>query len=386
MTATAKLDSEPFGDVRRPLPRASHAPGRIYSSPEIYALEKERIWMRDWLCVGRADELPEPGDYMTSRIAGEPIVLARDRAGELAAFANVCAHRGVEVAHGKGNAETFSCPYHGWRYDLSGRLIGAPYMNEAEGFDPARCRLKPIRLDTWQGFMFVNFDDHCEPLADFLGAFADDFGFFDMGELAVAARLECDFDCNWKLVAENVMDNLHIAVVHPVTLGQGVKAEEIDFKLNPRGGYSSFYTHEPRFNDHQPMFGEHMDSLADKPSNFAGAGFMAPNFQLFTYCDNVELSMHWPLDVDRTRHTVTLIFPRKFFDRPDFADKIRTYRDTETQTLGEDADMVRSLQQAMSVRAFVPGRMSHVEKPIHHWLNHYVERMFGTARAERSPT
>ena len=377
MALVDTVDQAELARVREPLSRASHVPGSIYSSAEIYAFEKERIWMRDWLCIGRHDEIPSPGDYMTWRIADEPIIVARNQQNEINAFANVCAHRGVEVAQGKGNIDEFSCPYHGWLYDLSGKLIGAPYMKEAEGFDPASCQLRPIKFDVWQGFMFVNFDDGCEPLAEFVGAFADDFGFVDMGDLAVAAKLEVDFNCNWKLVAENAMDNLHIAVVHPVTLGEGVKAENIVFKLNPRGGFSSFYSHEPRFNDHQPMFGEHMDSRLDRASNFAGAGFLSPNFQLFTYCDNVEMSMHWPLDVDWTRHIISIVFPKKFFDRPDFEEKIQTYYDTETQTVGEDADMVKSLQHAMSVSTFVPGRMSHVEKPIHHLLNYYVERMFG---------
>jgi len=370
------INGAEFAGLREPLSRASHVPGSIYSSPEIYALEKERIWMRDWLCVGRDDEIPEPGDFMTWRIADEPIILARDTQGEINAFVNVCAHRGAEVAQGKGNTSEFSCPYHGWLYDLTGKLVGAPYMKEVEGFDPARCRLKPIRFGIWQGFMFINFDEGCQSLTDFVAPFAEDFGFLEMGDLAVAATLEVEFNCNWKLVAENAMDNLHIAVVHPVTLGAGIKAEDVDIKLSQRGGYSSFYTHEPRFINHQPMFGEHMDSQIGRPANFAGAGFMSPNFQLFTYCDNVELSMHWPIDVDRTRHTISIIFPKKFFDRPDFAERIQEYYDTETQTVGEDAEMVRSLQRAMSVRAFVPGRMSRVEKPIHNLLNYYVERMF----------
>ena len=85
--------------------------------------------------------------------------------------------------------------------------------------------------------------------------------------------------------------------------------------------------------------------------------------------------MHWPLDVNCTRHIITIIFPKKFFDQPDCAEKIQTYYDTETKTVGEDAEMVKSLQHAMSVRTFIPGRMSHVEKPIHHLLNHYLELM-----------
>ena len=377
--AAELVDRTGQAGIRAPLSRASHVPGFIYSSPEIYALEKECIWMKDWLCVGRDDEIPMPGDYVTLRISGEPIIIARNTQGAINAFANVCAHRGVEVAQDNGNTDEFSCPYHGWLYDLSGKLIGAPYMKEAEGFDPARCQLKPIQFSIWQGFMFINFDGVCEPLADFIAPFAEDFGFLNIGDLAVAATLEVEFNCNWKLVAENAMDNLHIAVVHPVTLGDGIKAEDVDIELKPSGGYTSFYSHEPRFNNHQPMFGEHMDSQMDRPSNFAGAGFMSPNFQLFTYCDNVELSMHWPIDVDRTRHTITIIFPKKFFDWPDFAERIQEYYDTETRTVGEDADMVKSLQQAMSVRAYQPGRMSQVEKPIHNLLNYYIERMFGAA-------
>jgi len=97
--------------------------------------------MRDWLALGRVDEIENPGDYMTFRVLDEPVIICRDNDGNINAFANVCAHRGVEVANGAGNLQEFSCLYHGWLYDLEGKLIGAPYMKEAEGFDPANCRL-----------------------------------------------------------------------------------------------------------------------------------------------------------------------------------------------------------------------------------------------------
>src|SRR5512139_101824 len=128
------LDVDVSG-VRRPLPEASHAPGALYASPEFYRLDVERLFMRDWLYAGRVEELEHPGDYLTMRVAGEPIVVARTREGELAACYNMCAHRGVEVAQGRGNARAFKCPYHGWTYDLAGRLTGAGYMKESAGFD-----------------------------------------------------------------------------------------------------------------------------------------------------------------------------------------------------------------------------------------------------------
>jgi len=91
--------------------------------------------MRDWHYVARVEELPHPGDHMTLRIAGEPLVIARDQAGTLHAYYNMCVHRGVEVAQGCGNAKAFKCPYHGWAYDLAGRLSDAAYMKESDGFE-----------------------------------------------------------------------------------------------------------------------------------------------------------------------------------------------------------------------------------------------------------
>src|SRR5690606_23457263 len=102
----------------RPINQASHTPGYVYGDPAVLALEKERMFMKDWLCMGRIEELPNPGDYMTHTVLGEPVMIARNRAGVLQAFYNQCRHRGVEVAQGRGNAKIFKCPYHAWTYDL----------------------------------------------------------------------------------------------------------------------------------------------------------------------------------------------------------------------------------------------------------------------------
>ena len=121
-------------DVARtvaPLNEALHVPGFIYNSEEVFALERERLFMKEWVCALRVEQVADPGDYVAMRLMGEPFIICRDKDGNLNAFANVCAHRGVEVASGEGNLEEFSCPYHGWLYDLQGKLIGAPYMKEA---------------------------------------------------------------------------------------------------------------------------------------------------------------------------------------------------------------------------------------------------------------
>src|SRR5271167_1331231 len=103
--------------VSVPLDSAKHAPGYVYGSEEVLKLEKEKVFMKDWVCVGRVEELEKPGDYLTLRILGEPILVTMDQDGQYNGFMNVCRHRGVEVAHGQGNTREFTCPYHGWVYD-----------------------------------------------------------------------------------------------------------------------------------------------------------------------------------------------------------------------------------------------------------------------------
>ena len=194
--------SRDLSETRAELGRARHLPGYVYDSPEVFALEKEKIFLKDWLALARVEEIEQPGDYMTFRVLGEPVVVCRDRDGAINAFANVCAHRGVEVAAGSGNTSEFSCPYHGWLYDLQGKLIGAPYMKEAEGFDPASCRLKPLRSGTWAGWVFVNFDDAAMPLERHVAFFEEAFGFFRMQDCRLGSKHTTDVDCNWKFVNE----------------------------------------------------------------------------------------------------------------------------------------------------------------------------------------
>ena len=214
MTSWPGWRPEDFAAVRRPVAEASHAPGLIYASPDVYRLEVERLFRRDWLLVGREEELPEPGDDTTLRIADEPIIVARGRDDDLHAFYNMCAHRGVEVVQGSGRARSFACPYHGWTYDLDGRLLGAGYMKDCVGFDAASERLRPLRLDTWRHNGFVSFDPAAPPLAEHVAEFEQDFAFLRPDACWLGNRLTLVLDCNWKFVPENLIDFYHVGVLH----------------------------------------------------------------------------------------------------------------------------------------------------------------------------
>src|SRR4051812_16670154 len=149
---------EELKQTRAPVTEAKHLPAYYYTSPEIFELEKQKLFYKDWLIVGRVEEFPNPGDYKAFELVDEPVVVCRNAKGELKAFANVCRHRGVAVAIGSGNAKEFLCPYHAWVYDLDGALV-SPSRPRGIKVGPETRQLPPIRLETWGGFVFINFDE-----------------------------------------------------------------------------------------------------------------------------------------------------------------------------------------------------------------------------------
>lgn len=360
--------------TRAPLARARHAPPGIYADPAILALEKERIFMRDWLLVARIEELATPGDFLTLRILDEPVVLTRDETGRLNAFANVCLHRGVEIAQGSGNAKRFSCPYHGWTYGLDGRLAGAPLMKGHETFDQAGCRLKQLALAEWGGNIFVSFAAQPMRFDAFVAPFQAEFGFLHQERCRLSSKIPVDLECNWKFAVENLLDIYHVRVLHTKTFGAQFAAEAKDINLRPDGVVSYFFKSGASAPDGKSLFGP-MPWIADRGDDFACTLRLPPNTHLFGRCDQVRWLTIWPLGVDRCRIICYHLFPTEHFALADFAARNRVYRDYQITVLEEDRPMVVSLQRAMSSRNYVPGPMAGLEATIHHVLNDYLDRI-----------
>ena len=379
-TAGNGFDLAAIGEaVRRtmnPLDEARHLPGEIYTSAEVLALEKERLFMKDWLCMARVEEIEKPGDYMALRVLDEPVLIVRAEDGEINAFANVCRHRGVEVATGQGNVKEFSCPYHGWLYDLKGHLRGVPFMKNVKGFDFDNCRLRRLGTATWAGFVFVNFDPAAEPFEDFVADFDDAFGMLKMEECRLADKLVADLDCNWKLVVENFMDIYHVQTIHMDTFGGAIRLEDFNFSIKERGFFSAFYDAAPMVIGQKTLFGK-MPWMERYPESFACTGILSPNLQMFARCDDVQPFVIWPLAPNKTRVIVYTLMPERNFADPEFDRKLKDYVDFMVQVVGEDEGMVRSLQNGVGSRSFEPGPMSYLETSIHHLIKHNLERTFG---------
>lgn len=198
-------------------------PGRYYHAEDIYALERERIFGAMWVCVERAERVPQIGDYITAEVGDERLLIARGRDGQVRAFYNVCRHRGARVcAAASGHAKAFTCVYHAWTYGLDGRLQGAPNIATFGDFERAQYGLLSVALVEWEGMLWVNLSDDPPPLTEQLHApiiarfgDLDQFSRYGIGDLTLGKRISYAVQANWKLVVENFMECYHCAPMHP---------------------------------------------------------------------------------------------------------------------------------------------------------------------------
>ena len=195
-------------------------PGRDYHDPEVFALERERIFFREWFYAGRADQAAEPGDFITADVAGESILLVRGKDGELRGFYNVCRHRGSRICDAETTGHmrgAIKCPYHAWSYSFDGRLIGTPLVDKDE-IDRDSLSLWPVTVDVWQGFAFVHLGGPTESVRESFERQNDkplQYERWRMDELRTARSTVSEVAANWKVIVENYNECLHCPTVHP---------------------------------------------------------------------------------------------------------------------------------------------------------------------------
>jgi len=205
-----------FGRSTGPVTEAEMLPAFVYSSEEFYEhFEKEAIFTHEWLCVGRESWIRNNGDFFTTSYIREPLIVARNDEGKIRCFSSVCQHRGMLVAEGSGNCAFFRCPYHHWVYDLDGALAGAPEMRKSVGFDRKDVCLPSLKVETWNGFIFVNFDPNAPALAPRLARFDEDFANYELAQAYEPGHDRfSNLPWNWKVMFENTNDGYHANRLH----------------------------------------------------------------------------------------------------------------------------------------------------------------------------
>jgi len=191
-------------------------PAVWYHQPEIYERERQSVFRREWIWLGREDQLRAPGDYVAIEFAGWRLFAIRDRGGELRAFHNLCRHRGAPILpDGPGRCDVLRCGYHGWTYDTSGRLRATPHFGAAADFDRKDYGLHPIRVATWRGFVFVNLADDPPPLEEGLGDLAREAAPYPIEDYRFVYEETFEMACNWKVYTDNYVEGYHIPGIHP---------------------------------------------------------------------------------------------------------------------------------------------------------------------------
>ncbi|TGD71071.1 aromatic ring-hydroxylating dioxygenase subunit alpha [Mangrovimicrobium sediminis] len=201
---------------------AVSVPVEAYISPDYARAERDLLWRKVWLQAGRVEELPEVGSYITFEVLDDSILIVRDSEDSIQAYHNVCPHRGrrlVDTPPGKRNAvgrkPQFVCAYHGWRFGLDGENAHVPHQEDWQGALEGCNGLAKVKTDFWGGWVWINMDPDCEPLADYLAPIPEMLDPFELQNMRVRWRKWGVFDCNWKVAMEAFNETYHVATTHP---------------------------------------------------------------------------------------------------------------------------------------------------------------------------
>ena len=356
-----------YRDQRRPLPDARTLPAWCYTSEAFYRRERERIFLHAWQFVGRADEISSSGDYRCSETAGGPIIVLRDEESGIRAFANTCRHRGARLLEGTGTCARIACPYHGWTYALSGELRAAAQMQRTRGFDRDDYGLIPLRLETWQGFIFVSFDPDIAPLSDYYGDLFDRYASYRFDDMVLTRRIRYELACNWKLLIENAHEAYHTGVVHDTSLGEQY-AETLDTHGNWEVLFHPLETSVAVLPGERTAF-PHIAGLSEELAGGTCFTLLYPN----THFACVQDCMWWmafiPSGPQRCIGEVGFCFPRSTVARADFDEVVRKYYHRWDVSIDEDNATGELQQEGLRSVLRIPGPYSHTEDVVYRFAN-----------------
>ncbi len=241
MTSERQSTSRPRTPLEK-APEPAYGSGPIpktrYTSPEFMQREWEGVWTRTWLLAARESDLPEPGDYATFEIGPESILMVRQPDGSVRAHYNVCQHRGNRLVEpGRGNAALFRCLFHGWVYGRDGSLVTVTDAERFNGLDPATRGLRPVRCDTWGGFLWVNLDPDATPLREYLGVVPEHLDAYHFDEQSIVGDVTLEVACNWKTCVDAFNEVYHVQATHPDLLSY---SDDVDVQIDCYDRHSRF--------------------------------------------------------------------------------------------------------------------------------------------------
>jgi choline monooxygenase len=334
-------------DDRAPLSEALTIPGPWYTDARMAQLERETAFSRTWQVLGRAEQVSQPGQFITGTVAGEPIVAVRGQDGQLRAFFNVCRHHAAKVVTQPcGSASLLHCPYHGWNYGLDGSLKGMPEFDGVRNFERQQNGLVPVKVEIWEAFVFVNLDPQAQGLTQFLGGLVPRCAPLGLSHLHHFATKTYDIACNWKVFVDNYLDGgYHVPHLH-----KGLSSV-LDYKQ---------YTieNEDRYClQSSPMVASEEDAAtgATRKGDRAWYFWQYPNFMINCYAGYMDTNLVIPLDTDHCRVVFDFFFS-------DVSEAARAYNEQSIavgdRVQDEDLGICEDVQRGLKSRAYGAGRLS----------------------------
>jgi choline monooxygenase len=353
-------------DIDKTISRAWTLPADLYFDPEIYAAEKETIFARTWQVVGHHDQVKSAGDYFTTELVGEPLVIVRDGKGDLRGFYNVCRHRAGPAAEGCGSKKLFRCGYHGWTYDLDGSLISATEIEGVEGFRAEDFALVPVRVEEWCNFVFVNLDREAQPLAECLNELHGQVQKFPFAAMRLFERRTYAMKCNWKTYVDNYLEGYHLPSVHP---GLNRELDYNAYTVEPHAAYVRQFSpiRGAQPGDSTPR--RYQEANEDLTTDYF---WIFPNWMLNCYPDNISLNIVLPLSPERS----IAIFEWYLPERDQRSPAAKASVEFSHQIQIEDVAICETVQKNLHSRSYSRGRFSvKQELGVHAFHRMYAEAM-----------
>ena len=369
-------------------------PPAAYSDPAFFEFEMEAIYGHEWICVGRGDQIPNPGDFFTITIAGESLIVTRNKAGEVNVMSSVCQHRAMCITapaqrpqeewfelppETSGNCNTFRCPYHWWTYDLDGHLIGAADMDRTTGFDKSDVQLPKLKVELWKGFIFVNFDDKAEALSPRLGRVATALANFHIEEMITVDPMTVpDLPFNWKIMAENFMEGYHPSRLHS-GIHDMAPSKNSDFaQCEPGdagffGAMGSIHV-DPAFNPTSKILFPVIETLTEEERWKIQFAYIPPSLLIGLQPDSAFWFTVQPTSVNSHTLTMAYIFPPSTLELPLFSELLGAAVQGVELFNNQDLPTNTAVQLGMESRFAPRGRYSWQESILPTFNTWLIER------------
>lgn len=340
--------------VSTPIETSWTIPSTWYTDPAFHDLDRDAILARTWQGVGPLAQLREPGDYFTCLVADSPVIVLRDKEGMLRAFYNVCRHRGGPLAtDSTGCVKALTCQYHGWTYLLDGSLRGVPRWDRVDLFDKKDYGLVAVRVDTWQGQVFVNLDPAAAPLTHVMAGIGERFAPVRLDAMTFVKRIDYEVACNWKVYVDNFLEGYHVPYVHPELM------KLYDFRQYRTEVFDEYSL---QWSPLAPGDAPYVIRPGDNAYYFS----IFPNYMLNILPGRVQTNLVVPVAHDRCR----VEFGFHYLDATGPAARAAIDEDLaySDRVQREDMDICAHVQRGLGSRAYDRGRFSvDAELGVHHF-------------------